>query len=50
MTSKPLFQNTFNLRRPRVASFAGIITMATMLLLKQSLKTQTKLEEFETMY
>ena len=30
MTSQPLFQNTFNLRRPRVAIFAGIIKILTM--------------------
>ena len=30
MTSQPLFQNTFNLRSPRVAIFAGIIKILTM--------------------
>ena len=30
MTSSPLFQVTFNLRRPRVANLAGIIEIATI--------------------
>ena len=32
MTSQPLFQNTFILRRPRVTNFADIIKIATMFL------------------
>ena len=30
MTSQPLFQNTFILRRPRVAIFADIIKIVTI--------------------
>ena len=30
MTSQPLFQNTFHLRRPRVAFFANIIKIVTV--------------------
>ena len=30
MTSKPLFQNTIHLRRPKVANIAGIIKIATI--------------------
>ena len=32
MTSQPLFQNTFILRRPRVTNFADIIKIATVFL------------------
>ena len=35
-----LFQNTFILRRPRVASFADIIKIVIMFIKKKSLKTQ----------
>ena len=49
MTPWLLFQNTFILRRPRVASFADIIRIAACLL-KQPLKTQRKLEELLIMY
>ena len=34
MTSKLLFQNTFILRRPRVAIFANIIKVVTMFIKK----------------
>ena len=34
MTSQPLLQNTFILRRPRVAIFADIIKIVTMLIKK----------------
>ena len=37
MTPKPLFKNTFILRRPRVANFADIIKIATMFI-KATLK------------
>ena len=30
MTSQPLFQNIFILRRPKVANFADIVKIATM--------------------
>ena len=46
MTSQPLFQNTFILRRPGVSIFADIIKIVTFLL-KISLKTQEKLQELE---
>ena len=39
MTSYPLFQITFILRRPRVANFTDIIKLQPRFL-KQSLKTQ----------
>ena len=39
MTSKPLFQITFTLRRPRVAIFANIIKIVTSLI-KKTLKAQ----------
>ena len=41
MTSQPLFQNTFILRRPGLAIFADIIQIVTMVK-KQLLKTQEK--------
>ena len=41
MTSKPLFQNTFILRRPGVVIFADIIKIVTMFMKKKNyLKTQ----------
>ena len=49
MTSQPLFQNTFILRRPRVAFFPDIIKILTVLL-RQSLKTWKKLKELEIVY
>ena len=49
MTSKPLFQNTFILRRPRLAIFAEIIKIITMFI-KKCFKTQKKLKELEIMY
>ena len=45
MTSEPLLQNTFILRRPGVAIFAGIIKIGTMII-----KTILKLKELEIMY
>ena len=39
VTSRPLFQNTFILRMPRVANFADIIKIATMIFKKKPLKT-----------
>ena len=45
MTSESLLQNTFILRRPGVAIFAGIIKIATMII-----KTILKLKELEIMY
>ena len=38
MTSQPLFQNTFILKRPRVANFTGIMKIATMFI-KTTFKT-----------
>ena len=49
MTSNSLFQNTFILRRPRVAIFADIIKIVTMFI-KTSLKTQKMLKGLEIMY
>ena len=48
MTSQPLFQNTFILRKPGVAIFAVIIKILTIL--KQSLKTPDNLKELEIIY
>ena len=45
MISEPLLQNTFILRRPGVATFAGIIKIGTMII-----KTILKLKELEIMY
>ena len=45
MASESLLQNTFILRRPGVAIFAGIIKIATMII-----KTILKLKELEIMY
>ena len=49
MTSKPLFQITFTLRRPRVAIFASIIKIVTSLI-KKTLKAQKKLKQLEIIY
>ena len=46
-TSKPLFQKTFILRWPRVANFADIIKIETMLI-KTTFKDSNKLKELET--
>ena len=45
-----LFQNTFNLRRSRIASFADIIKITTMFIktTQKTLKTQKK--KVETMH
>ena len=45
MTSSPLFQNIFILRRPRVAIFDDIIKIVTCLL-KKYLKTPKKIKRF----
>ena len=45
MMSQLFFQNTFILRRSRVANFAGIIKIATML--KQPVKTQKEFKKLE---
>ena len=47
-TSQPLFQNTFILRRPKVAIFADIIKIATMFV-KTIFKDSKKLKELEIM-
>ena len=49
MTSQPLFQNTFILRRPRVANFAYIIKIATMFI-KTTFKDSKKLNELEIIH
>ena len=49
MTSSSLFQNTFNLRRPRVANFTDIIKMITIFI-KTVFKDSKKLKELEIMY
>ena len=49
MTSLPLFQTTFILRRPRVANFADIIETAAMFI-KITFKNSKKLKELEVMY
>ena len=49
MTSQPLFLNTFSLRSPRVAIFADIIKIVTILL-KKSFKAKKKLKDWEIMY
>ena len=46
MTSWPLFQNTFILRKPGVDIFADIIKIITFYL-KKPLQTQEKLKELE---
>ena len=43
MTSWPLFQNTFILRKPKVANFADVSKIATMFI-KTALKDSNKLE------
>ena len=43
MTSQPLFQNTFILRRPRVVNFADIIKIATMFI-KATFKDSKKVK------
>ena len=43
MISKPLFQNTFILRSPRVANFADITRIATMFI-KTTFKDSKKLK------
>ena len=48
MTSRPLFQNTFILRRPRVAIFADIIKIVTMFI-KTIFEDSKKLKELEIM-
>ena len=49
MTSLPLFQNTFILRRPRVAIFADIIKVLTMFI-KKIVQDSEKVKELEAMY
>ena len=49
ISSSAFFQKIFILRRSGVAIFADIIKVLTILL-KQSLKTQEKLEESEITY
>ena len=44
MTSKPLFQLTFILRRPRVANFADIIKIATISI-RTTIKDSNKVKE-----
>ena len=46
MTSEPLFQNTFILRRSRLANFADIIKITTMLI-KATPKDSKKRKELE---
>ena len=47
MTSQHLLQNTFILRKPRVANLVDIIIKIATMLLKQPSKTQTKLKKLE---
>ena len=47
MTSKYFFQNTFILRRPKVANFADIIKIATTLI-KATLKDSNKVNPLTT--
>ena len=49
MTSKPLFQNVFILRSPRVANFADIIKISTMFI-ETTFNTQAKLKELKNIY
>ena len=49
MTSYPLFENTFILRRPRVANFAEIIRIAPIVI-KGIFKDAKKLKELEILY
>ena len=44
MASKPLFQNTFILKRPRLAIFAEIIKIATMFIKKNLQESKKKLK------
>ena len=46
MTSKPLFRNTFILRRSRVANFADMIKIASMFI-KTTFKDLKKIKELE---
>ena len=48
MTSQPLYQNTFMLRKPRVAIFADIIKIVAMFI-KTIFKDSKKLKELEVM-
>ena len=50
MTSQHLLQNTFILRKPRVANLVDIIIKIAAMLLKQPSKTQTKLKKLEIIY
>ena len=50
MTSQHLLQNTFILRKPRVANLVDIIIKIATMLLKQPSKTQTKLKKLEIIY
>ena len=45
MTSQSLSQNTFILRRPRVANFADIIKI-TIILIKTTFKDSKKVKKF----
>ena len=47
MTSQPLHENAFILRRPTVNNFANIIKISTII--KKTLKTQKRLKELEIM-
>ena len=47
MTSQPLYENVFVLRRPTVANFADIIKIPTII--KKPLKIQKRLKELEIM-
>ena len=44
MMSRPLFQNTFTLRKPRVADIVGIIKVATMFI-KTTFKDPQKVKK-----
>ena len=46
MTSQPLFQNTFILRRPRVANFSDIRKITTTII-KKIVKDSKKLKELK---
>ena len=49
MTPKPLFQNTFILKRPRVDNFTDIIKVATIFI-KTTFRDSNKVKKLETMY
>ena len=49
MTSQPLFQNTFTLRRSGAAKIGDIIKIAIMLI-KTTSKDSIKIKELETIY